>query len=122
MRFQPAFARLHALYAPLARYGVVTKDTSEAFWLGTHEVRARDGYRTAFGGVEMRRSYVSAHLMPIYVHPQLLDDVNPALLTRRQGKACFNFKAEDDALFEAFEDLLGRSLRRFQADGRLLSR
>lgn len=119
MCFQSVFDRLRALYAPVAPLGVVVVDTPAAFSIGTHEVRARDGYRTAFGRVEIHKTYVSAHLMPVYIHPELLQDISPALRRRMQGKSCFNFAVEDEILFEAFANLLAASVRRFQADGRL---
>ena len=113
------FARLRPLYERHAAKGVVLKDEPGAYLLGSNEVRAKDGYRTWLGGVELKKSYVSAHIMPVYVHPGLLDGVDPALLKRMQGKSCFNFKQVDEALFAAFEDLLETGVARFQADGRL---
>lgn len=62
------------------------------YYLPTQEVRARDGHRTTFGGVEIKKHYVSAHLMPIYAYPDLLADISPDLRNRQQGKSSFNFK------------------------------
>ena len=113
------FARLRPLYARHAAKSVVLKDAPDAYILGTHEVREKDGYRTWLGGVEIRKNYVSAHLMPVYADPGLLDGVDPALRKRMQGKSCFNFKEVDDQLFAAFEALIEASVARFQAEGRL---
>ena len=52
-----------------------------------------------FGAVQIRKNYVSYHLMPVYVMPALLEDLSPDLRKRMQGKSCFNFKNVDDALF-----------------------
>lgn len=61
-----------------------------------------------FGGVQIKKSYVSFHLMPVYVNPGLLDAISPELLARMQGKSCFNFKAVDEELFEQLEELTVR--------------
>src|SRR4051812_40268504 len=46
-----------------------------------------------FGGVEIRKAYVSYHLMPVYARPGLLEGLSDGLKKRMQGKACFNFKS-----------------------------
>ena len=58
-----------------------------------------------FGGVQKMKNYVSFHLMPVYSHPALLAKIPPDLRKRMQGKSCFNFKAEDPALFDQLEAL-----------------
>jgi len=59
-----------------------------------------------FAAVQVRKSYVSFHLMPLYALPALLDAVPADLRKRMQGKSCFNFKAVDPALFDALEVLV----------------
>jgi hypothetical protein len=58
-----------------------------------------------FGGVQTMKNYVSYHLMPVYSHASLAATIPPDLKKRMQGKSCFNFKAEDPALFEQLEAL-----------------
>lgn len=60
----------------------------------------RNGKPLWFGAVQMRKNYVSYHLMPVYVNPRLLESVSPALKKRMQGKSCFNFNAVDETLFD----------------------
>lgn len=115
---QPIFVALQRVYCVYQGRGIVVCDEPGRYFLATHEVRARDGYRTAFGGVEIRRSYVSAHLMPVYVHPDLLDGLPERLERRRHGKSCFNFSTFDQSLFGEFEALVSASFLRFEADGR----
>lgn len=98
---------------------VVIEDEPSRYYLATHEVRQRDGYRTGFGGVEVKKAYVSVHLMPVYVHPELLKTVSSNLQKRMQGKSCFNFVKVDDALFDELADLVDISILRFENDGRL---
>jgi hypothetical protein len=59
----PTFERLRALFAAYAGRAVVLHDEPTRYYLGTHEVRAKVGYRTLLGGVEIKKAYVSAHLM-----------------------------------------------------------
>jgi hypothetical protein len=70
---------------------------------------ARPGERMWFGGVRRGKAYVSVHLMPVYTHADLAAKIPPALKKRMQGKSCFNFKAEDPALFEQLETLIRES-------------
>ena len=58
-----------------------------------------------FGGVQKMKNYVSYHLMPVYSHAALAATIPPELKKRMQGKSCFNFKAEDPALFAQLEVL-----------------
>lgn len=95
------------------------RDEADRYYLGTHEVRARDGYRTGFGGTEIGKSYVSVHLIPVYVHPAMLDDISPRLRRRMQGKSCFNFREVDKVLFAELEALIDRGAEQFARDGRL---
>lgn len=113
------FEMLRPLFSRHADRLVVLQDAPDRYFLGTHEVRARDGYRTGFGGVEIRKSFVSVHLMPVYVHPDLLEGLSPELRRRMQGKSCFNFRKPDPRLFEELSGLVAAGLARFEADGRL---
>jgi len=58
-----------------------------------------------FGGVQIKKNYVSYHLMAVYVNPELLETISAELRKRMQGKSCFNFRAVDAALFEELSQL-----------------
>ncbi len=75
----------------------VIADTNENYCLnaGYDEKRKVDIY---FGAVQIKKNYVSFHLMPVYVNPALLEGISPELKKRMQGKSCFNFKAPDKIL------------------------
>ncbi len=53
-----------------------------------------------FGEVQNKKSYISDHLMPVYVNPGLPTNISPALKKRMHGKSCFNLGAEDPELFD----------------------
>ena len=94
-------------------------DTPSDYSLGTHEVRASDGYRTWFGAVQIKKSYVSAHVYPVYTHPALLEGISPSLRKRMQGKSCFNLKALDHALIDELGTLIDRGAATYRDEGKL---
>jgi hypothetical protein len=58
-----------------------------------------------FGAVQIKKSYVSYHLMPLYEDPALLNGISDALRKKMQGKSCFNFTADDALLFKELDAL-----------------
>lgn len=58
-----------------------------------------------FGAVQLKKNYVSCHLMPLYTLPKLRERLPPALQKRMQGKSCFNFKKPEPELFDSLEQL-----------------
>ena len=79
----------------------------------------RKGKPIFFGAVQLRKSYVSFHLMPVFMYPDLLDGISPELKKRMQGKSCFNFKKIDDVLFKELDTLTKNALQRFKSEGHL---
>ena len=75
----------------------------------------KKGDRLYFGGVEIRKSYVSFYLMPIYCCPEMTELISPELLQRMQGKSCFNFKKYDQALFDQIAVLTEHGFQRFNS-------
>ena len=116
---QNVFAVLRSFFAKHQDACVVLHDEPGKYYLGSHEVRAKDGYRTWFGGVEIKKSYVSAHVVPVYSDLDLLDGTSDALRKRMHGKSCFNFKTVDDALFGELAALIDAGAERLRATGRL---
>lgn len=95
---------------------VELEDEPDSYALGVRRLR-EDGYRVWFGAVKVGKRYVSYHLMPVYVHPELLDDVSPALRKRMQGKSCFSFTRVDEELFAELDALTRWGLAAFADDG-----
>jgi hypothetical protein len=65
------------------------KDENYSLNAGFDVKRKSDIY---FGAVQIKKNYVSFHLMPVYVNPKLLNGISTELKKRMQGKSCFNFK------------------------------
>ena len=70
-----------------------------------------------FGGVEIKKNYVSFHLMPVYVNPKLLEGISPELNKRMQGKSCFNFKIIDKAQLRELTALTNKGFEYYKKEG-----
>ena len=110
------FVRLAAIFAPYRSTLLAKFDEPGNLYL---ETPPSTTYPSGifFGAVKIGKRYVSFHFMPVYVHPDLLDEMSPQLWKRMQGKSCFNFTRSDDALFEELETLTAEGFARFQQDG-----
>lgn len=60
-----------------------------------------------FGAVQLKKNYVSYHLMPLYNLPDLKGGISSDLNKRMQGKSCFNFKKSETGLFDELGRLTG---------------
>lgn len=80
---------------------------------------APSGAPLEFLSIVTRTKSVNLYLMPIYVNPELADDMPAELAKRRQGKSCFNFPCVDEARFSELSVLIAACRRRWAADGRL---
>jgi hypothetical protein len=70
------------------------------------------GHPMYFASVRRGKAYVSLHLMPLYMCPELSDTISPALRKRMHGKTCFNFKSEPEPeLMTELERLTAAGLR-----------
>ena len=68
-----------------------------------------------FGAVQLKKNYVSYHLMPLYALPTLRERLSPALQKRMQGKSCFNFKKLEPEMFDALEQLTAECAAAYSA-------
>jgi hypothetical protein len=68
-----------------------------------------------FGAVQIKKSYVAFHLMPIYYYPELLDGVSQELKNKMQGKSCFNFNDKNDKLFAALSTLTATAFDKYKS-------
>jgi hypothetical protein len=110
------FDRLAAIFAPYRSTLIAKADEPGNLSLETPPSTAYPS-GLFFGAVKNGKRYVSFHLMPVYVHPDLLDGMSPELRKRMQGKSCFNFTRQDDTLFAELETLTAAGFARFQDDG-----
>ena len=95
--FSNAFAALKPLLASQANSFAVKTDTAREYTLVTKSASPfpqHKGQPMWFGSVRIGKAYVSFHLMPLYMSPELNGAITPLLKKRMQGKTCFNFKGD----------------------------
>jgi len=111
--FPVIFVRLKAILEAFIPPLIVEVDTSEHYSLQTSPSVA---YPKSFffGAVRIGKNYVSYHLMPVYIFPDLLDHNSDRLKKRMQGKSCFNFSTYDEAMVEELAHLTTAGIERFR--------
>ncbi len=112
----PVFAALREIMAPYARRLAVTRDDGQELYVDTRHIQ-KNGKPLFFGAVQVRKSCVSFHLMPVYVQPALVAGVSPELRARMQGKSCFNFSSPEPALFEELAALTKAGFESYREQG-----
>ena len=70
-----------------------------------------------FAAAQIKKNYVSYHLMPIYVFPELITDLSPSLRQRMQGKSCFNFRSVNPPLMLELEMLTAAGMAKYRQAG-----
>ncbi len=100
----PVFTALAGIMRRHARGLDFKQDTASDLYVDTHHVQ-KNRKPLWFGGVQIRKKYVSYHLMPVYVEPALLKGISMGLKARMQGKSCFNFASADPELFRELANL-----------------
>ena len=106
--FETTFAALRAIMLEQAADMAVTQDAPGHLVLKTPWNEPGKKEPAWFGMVQIKKAYVSYHLMPLYALPALLDGISPELRKRMQGKSCFNFKKVEDGLFTELATLTRR--------------
>ncbi|MDN3575253.1 hypothetical protein QWZ03_00500 [Chitinimonas viridis] len=114
--FPTVYTALRGLLAPYADQLVVKHDDEGHYYLDTRHTRP-NGEPLFFAATQVKRTYVSFYLMPVYVFPELLDTLSADLRKRMQGKSCFNFKQLESNLLEELAGLVGRGYTRYQEAG-----
>lgn len=110
------FDALRAVLVAYAERLVVVKDAPDEYYLNAHKA-PMSGTQPFFASAKIGKRYVSFHLMPVYVYPELLQELSPELRKRMQGKSCFNFTKPDAALFAELAALTARSFAAYQQAG-----
>jgi hypothetical protein len=97
--FTAVFAVLKPVLMKYSNCLAVTADSPIEYALVTKSASPfpqHKGQPLSFGSVRLGKAYVSFHLMPIYMCPELMKTIPPALRKRMQGKTCFNFRAKPE--------------------------
>ena len=107
--FAAVYARLRAILARHAASLVVQADDGKEYTLVTSKTD-KAGKPTYFASVRLGKAYVGYHLISLYTKPGLMEGRSESLVTRKQGKTCFNFRDIDEELFAELADLTERCL------------
>ena len=111
--FPIVFEHLKNILEPFAPKLTITADTSSAYSLdGPYSEKWKK--ELFFGSTQLKKNYVSFYLMPVYMYPELLNEISHELKKHMQGKSCFNFKKVEPELFQELADLTKKSYERFQ--------
>jgi len=110
------FAELRSILAPYAAKLDPKKDDSSELYVDTRYVQ-KNKKRLFFGAVQIKKSFVSFHLMPVYIKPELLEGLSPGLKSRMQGKSCFNFAEVDKPLFKELASLTKAGFASYEEQG-----
>ena len=109
------FEELKNILKPYARQLTLKADTPDTYYLdGPYSEKWKK--QLFFGSAQIKKNYVSFYLMPVYMYPDLLKDVSPALKKRMQGKSCFNFKKVEADLFEELAALTRKGAEKFKEE------
>ena len=117
-RREEIFQQLKEILVPFPTDMVVVIDEPDNYYLNTHHVM-KNKKPMYFGSVKISKNYISFHLMPVYVFPDLLETITPELKKRMQGKSCFNFKTGDTSLFQQLKALTQAGYKKYDSAGYL---
>ena len=113
--FPIVFEHLKSILVSYAKKMTVKNDISGLYYLdaGYSEKWKRDLF---FASVQIKKSYVSFYLMPVYMYPDLLKNISPELRKHMQGKSCFNFKKVEKSLFNELGQLTKQGFERMMKE------
>lgn len=111
--FEATFEKLRAIFKPLEKDFEIKTNEAGKYYLVSKK-RNEKKQEVWFGGVEIKKNYVSFHLVPLYFFPELLAEISPELKKRLTGKACFNFKKPDESVFKELENLTRTGFETFK--------
>ena len=112
--FTTTFTALRAILEPYAAKMIVAIDKPGEYQLSSATLKDRIGRPLYVAAVQIKKSYVSFHLLPIYADPALLKEVSPSLRKRMQVKSCFNFTTVDPEHIKELSALTKKGIDRFK--------
>ncbi len=117
-QFRAVFGAIRGMLETLAPRLSVFADEPDNYLLNTASPSWK-GKPLYFACVQIKKNYVSYHLFPVYMYPELLSGISPQLKKHMQGKACFNFTETDMILFTELAVLTTAGFREYERKGLL---
>ena len=113
--FPAVFEQLKNILKPYAKKLTLKANTADTYYIdGPYSEKWQK--QLFFASTVVKKNYVSFYLMPVYMYPDLLQDISPELKKRMQGKSCFNFKKVEPALFAELTTLTRKSAEKFKME------
>ncbi len=110
--FPVVFEHLKKILKPYASKLSLKMDSANTYYLdGPFSEKYKK--EMFFGSAQIKKNYVTFYLMPIYMYPDLLKSISPALKKHMQGKSCFNFKQVEPELFKELGSLTKKGFEKF---------
>ena len=113
--FPLVFEQLKNILQPYAKHLAVKTDTPDTYYIDS-PYSEKWKKELFFGSAQIKKNYVSFYLMPLYMYPELLQNISPELKKHMQGKSCFNFKKVEPALFEELAELTRKGAEKFREE------
>jgi len=109
------FQAFRPILEPYIPRMLVVQDNERGVYLNTHAVM-KNRQPLFFASIAVNKNYVSFHLFPVYMYPDLLDGIGD-LEKRMQGKSCFNFRKFDPDQVERMRTLVEAGYQRLKTEG-----
>ena len=114
------FETLKPILSGYSKHLTVVTDDEDCYYLDTQHAM-KNKKLLFFGAVQIKKNYVSYHLMPVYVNPSLLDSISEPLKNRMHGKSCFNFGCIEPDLIDELTSLTEAGYRFYVKEGYIQS-
>ena len=115
--FPETFRTLRAILEQHRGKMIVTADTPTDYSLSSGTMTDRSGRPLFAAAVQIKKSYVSFHFMPIYVFPELRETLSPALKKRLRGTSKFTFTELDAPLLRELTALVKKGYHGYKRGG-----
>ena len=70
-----------------------------------------------FIGLIVQSSYVGFYFFPVYVAPDMKEDLAPDLVKTLKGKSCFHIKKVDKTVLQDIRDALKKGIAMYKVKG-----
>jgi hypothetical protein len=109
------YLRLRPILEPYMPEMVAMQDNDRGLYLNTRSIM-KNKQPLFFASIAINKNYVSFHVFPVYMYPDLLDKVGD-LMKRMQGKSCFNFRKLSEEQVAGMRALVEAGHKRLKAEG-----
>lgn len=117
----PIFNKIVKLMEPFAK-GSLKKSGGKDGQVGITsfkqvEIAGRKLNELYLGGALVQKGFVGFYFFPIYVVPELKEELSPELLKTLKGKTCFHIKKDDPQIYQQITDALQKGYQLYKSKG-----